>query len=142
MIVEDPNPLNVGQTLRDAKAQEKKQALAGRSPSLGKSNVPLLEKGESTFTPLGGCGSRYEDIHGPKWFCEEESGLRLTSSCRMHRTYEVMEARGWFHREFSPQCKVLSDTLYCVTLIAMAHSQAARTAMNTMRHDRALFGLL
>lgn len=74
LIVSGPNPLNVGQTLRDTTAQEKKQALAGSLHPLGKSNVPLSEKGESTLAslraPLGGCGSRYEDIHGPKWFCE------------------------------------------------------------------------
>lgn len=83
-----PNPLNVGQTLRDTTAQEKKQALSGSLHSLGKSNVPLSEKGESTFTslrvPLGGCGSRYEDIRGPKWFCEcgeVASILLLPGSC-------------------------------------------------------------
>lgn len=31
----------------------------------------------------------------------------------MHHTYEVIEARGWIQREFSPQCKVLADIVHC-----------------------------
>lgn len=41
LIVKDPNPLSVGQTLKDVKAPEENGALAGSSPSLGNGTVPL-----------------------------------------------------------------------------------------------------
>lgn len=55
----------------------------------------------------------------------QRSGLHLPSSCLMHHTYEVMEARGRIQREFSPLCKVPADTLHCVT--AGVHNKSAHS---------------
>lgn len=54
-------------------SSEKEAATCWELTLSGEMQCPTFRKGESTFTtlrvPLGGCYSRYEDIHGPKWCC-------------------------------------------------------------------------
>lgn len=126
-IVVGPNPLNVGQTLRDTTAQEKKQALARSLPSLGKSNVPLSGKGWEYLLLTSGITWRlWQQVWGHSWsqmvLWMRRSGLHLTASRLMHHTYEVMEARGWIQRDFSPEYKVLADIQHCVAFTAALHS--------------------
>lgn len=59
----------------------------------------------------------------------------LLPSRLMHHTYEEMEARGWIQGELSPQCKVLADTLHCVTLTSAVHNRSAHSHAVCLMND-------
>lgn len=81
----------------------------------GKQRPTFRKGGDNLYIPSGYTRRLEQQVWGHSWSpmvsWMRRSGLHLTSGCLMHHTYEVMEARGCIQREFSPQCKVLADTM-------------------------------